>query len=58
MTIGLTPSFAFAEESNSISTNLDTYTEGEVVIVFGKIVRITENLPLTIQIFHNQNQVS
>ena len=57
MTIGLTPSFAFAEESNSISTNLDMYTEGEVVIVFGKIVNITENLPLTIQIFHNDKLI-
>ena len=57
MTIGLTPSFAFAEESNSISTNLDTYAEGEVVIVFGKIVNVTEDLPLTIQIFHNDNLI-
>jgi len=57
MTIGLTPSFAFAEESNSISTNLDKYTEGEVVIVFGKIIDVTENLPLTIQIFHNDNLI-
>jgi len=57
MTIGLTPSFAFAEESNSISTNLDMYTEGEVVIVFGKIVNVTENLPLTIQIFHNDKLI-
>ena len=57
MTIGLTPSFAFAEESDSISTNLEAYTSGEVVIVFGKIVDITPGLPLTIQIFHNDNLI-
>ena len=57
MTIGLTPSFAFAEESDSISTNLEAYTSGEVVIVFGKIVNITQGLPLTIQIFHNDNLI-
>ena len=57
VTIGLTPSFAFAEESDSISTNLDTYTAGETVIVFGKIVNITQDLPLTIQIFHNDNLI-
>ena len=57
VTIGLTPSFAFAEESDSISTNLESYTSGEVVIVFGKIVNITQNLPLTIQIFHNDNLI-
>jgi len=57
VTIGLTPSFAFAEESDSISTNLEAYTSGEVVIVFGKIVNITQDLPLTIQIFHNDNLI-
>ena len=57
VTIGLTPSFAFAEESDSISTNLEAYTSGEVVIVFGKIVNITKGLPLTIQIFHNDNLI-
>ena len=57
VTIGLTPSFAFAEESDSISTNLEAYTSGEVVIVFGKIVNITQGLPLTIQIFHNDNLI-
>ena len=57
VTIGLTPSFAFAEESDSISTNLEAYTSGEVVIVFGKIVNITPGLPLTIQIFHNDNLI-
>ena len=57
MTIGLTPSFAFAEESDSISTNSENYTSGEVVIVFGKIGNITEKLPLTIQIFHNDNLI-
>ena len=57
VTIGLTPSFAFAEESDSISTNLEAYTSGEVVIVFGKIVDITPGLPLTIQIFHNDNLI-
>ena len=58
VTIGLTPSFAFAEESDSISTNLEAYTSGEVVIVFGKIVNITQGLPLTIQIFHNDNLIN
>ena len=60
VTIGLTPSFAFAEESDSISTNSENYTSGEVVIVFGKIGNIgniTEKLPLTIQIFHNDNLI-
>ena len=57
VTIGLTPSFAFAEESDSISTNLEAYTSGEIVIVFGKIVNITQGLPLTIQIFHNDNLI-
>ena len=57
VTIGITPSFAFAEESDSISTNLEAYTSGEIVIVFGKIVNITPGLPLTIQIFHNDNLI-
>ncbi len=57
MTICISPSFAFAEESNSISTNLDTYTQGEDVIVFGKIVKIIQDLPLTVQIFHNTNLI-
>ena len=57
VTIGLTPSFAFAEESDSISTNLEAYTSGEIVIVFGKIVNTTQGLPLTIQIFHNDNLI-
>jgi len=57
MTICLSPSFAFAEESDSISTNLAAYTSGEIVIVFGKIVNITPELPLTIQIFHGDNLI-
>ena len=57
VTIGLTPSFAFAEESDSISTNFEAYTSGEIVIVSGKIVNITQDLPLTIQIFHNDNLI-
>ena len=41
-----------------LSTSDDVYYNGDHVVVFGNIGTIFENLPITIQIYHEQNLVS
>ena len=41
-----------------LSTSDDVYYNGDHVVVFGNVGTIFENLPITIQIYHEQNLVS
>ena len=41
-----------------LSTSDDVYYNGDHVVVFGNVGTIFENLPITIQIYHEQNLIS
>ena len=42
----------------TLSTSDDVYYNGDHVVVFGNVGTIFENLPITIQIYHEQNLIS
>jgi len=48
---------AEAVETISLSTNSDIYYNGDHVVVFGSVNTIFENMPITIQIYHESNLV-
>ena len=52
--------FQAAEAVNEVtlSTSDDVYYNGDHVVVFGNVGTIFENLPITIQIYHEQNLIS
>ena len=49
---------AEAVDEVTLSTSDDVYYNGDHVVVFGNVGTIFENLPITIQIYHEQNLVS
>jgi len=57
LAIGMVFNAAEAIEEVSLSTSSDIYYSGEYVVVFGSINTIFENMPITIQIYHNSNLV-
>jgi predicted secreted protein with PEFG-CTERM motif len=57
LTIGMIFNAAEAEESMSISTPNDIYYSGDYVVIFGSIGTIFENMPITIQIYHESNLI-
>ena len=57
ITFSLTPS-VYAEESISISTSQSLYNEGDTVVVFGTIAKTFQGLPITLQIYHEDNLIA
>jgi len=49
---------AEAAETISVSTNNDIYYNGDHVVVFGNVNTLFENIPITIQIYHETNLIS
>ena len=48
---------AEAAEAVSVSTAADLYYNGDFVMVFGNVNTIFENMPITIQIYHETNLI-
>jgi len=59
LTLAICVSFQAAEAVDEImlSTSNDIYYNGDHVVVFGNISTFFENLPITIQIYHEQNLI-
>ena len=45
-------------ESMSLSTNNDIYYNGDYIVAFGSVSTIFEEMPVTIQIYHDANLIS
>jgi len=58
ITFGLTPSIAAVEDPISVSTSRDIYYEDDIIIVFGKVTAILNELPVTIQLYHEDNLIA
>ena len=48
---------AEAAEAISVSTSNDIYYDGDHIVVFGSVSTIFENMPITIQIYHESNLI-
>ena len=57
LAIGMVFNAAEAVEQISLSTSNDIYYGGDYVVVFGNVNTIFENMPITIQIYHESNLV-
>jgi len=57
LAIGMVFNAAEAVEQISLSTSNDIYYGGDYVVVFGNVNTIFENMPITIQIYHETNLV-
>jgi len=55
--IGMVFNAAEAVDQISLSTSSDIYYGGDYVVVFGSVNTIFENMPITIQIYHESNLV-
>ena len=55
--IGMVFNAAEAVNQISLSTSSDIYYGGDYVVVFGSVNTIFENMPITIQIYHESNLV-
>ena len=55
--IGMVFNAAEAVDQISLSTSSDIYYGGDYVVVFGSVNTIFENMPITIQIYHDSNLV-
>jgi len=49
---------AEAEESLSVSTSNDIYYDGDYVVIFGSVKTVFEDMPITIQIYHDTNLIT
>ena len=58
ITFGLTPSIAAVEDPISVSTSRDIYYEDDIIIVYGKITSILNELPVTIQLYHEDSLIA
>ena len=58
ITFGLTPSIMAVEDPISISTSRDIYYENDIIIVFGKVTSILNELPVTIQLYHEDSLIA
>jgi len=56
-TIGMVFNAAEAVDQISLSTSSDIYYSEDYVVVFGSVNTIFENMPITIQIYHESNLV-
>jgi len=57
LTIGMVFNAAEAADQISLSTSNNIYYNGDYVVVFGSVNTIFENMPITIQIYHESNLV-
>jgi len=57
LAIGMVFNAAEAIEEISLSTSSDIYYSGDYVVIFGDVNTIFENMPITIQIYHDSNLV-
>jgi len=57
LAIGMVFNAAEAVEPISLSTSSDIYYSGDYVVIFGNVNTIFENMPITIQIYHETNLV-
>jgi len=57
LAVGIVFNAAEAVDQISISTSSDIYYGGDYVVVFGSVNTIFENMPITIQIYHESNLV-
>jgi len=55
--IGMVFNAAEAVDQISLSTSSDIYYSGDYIVVFGSVNTIFENMPITIQIYHESNLV-
>ena len=55
--IGMVFNAAEAADQISLSTSNNIYYSGDYVVVFGSVNTIFENMPITIQIYHDSNLV-
>ncbi len=58
ITLGLTPSIAAVEDPITISTPKDIYYENDIIVIFGKVTSPANNLPVSIQLYHEDNLVA
>jgi len=60
LTLGISMIFQAAEavDEVTLSTSNDIYYDGDHVVIFGNVNTFFENLPITIQIYHETNLVS
>ena len=58
ITFGLTPTIAAVEDPVSVSTSKDIYYENDIIIVFGKVTSILNELPVTIQLYHEDSLIA
>ena len=58
ITFGLTPSIAAVEDPISVSTSKDIYYENEIIVVFGKVTAMVNELPVTIQLYHEDSLIA
>ena len=60
LTLAICVSFQAAEavDEVTLSTSSDIYYDGDHVVIFGSVNTFFENLPMTIQIYHESNLVS
>ena len=57
LAIGMVFNAAGAVDQIPLSTSSDIYYDGDYVVVFGNVNTIFENMPITIQIYHDSNLV-
>ena len=58
LSIGMIFQAAEAVDEVTLSTSSDIYYDGDHVVIFGNVNTFFENLPITIQIYHETNLVS
>ena len=58
ITFGLTPTIAAVEDPISVSTSRDIYYENDIIIVFGKVATTLSELPVTIQLYHEDSLIA
>jgi len=58
ITFGLTPSIAAIEDPISVSTSRDIYYEDDIIVVFGKVTTMISELPVTIQLYHEDSLIA
>jgi len=57
LAVGMLFNAAEAVDQISLSTSSDIYYGGDYVVVFGSVYTIFENMPITIQVYHESNLV-
>ena len=57
LAIGVIFNAAEAEEPMSISTPNSIYYSGDYIVIFGNVDTIFENMPITIQVYHESNLI-